>query len=123
MTQETKKEKKSLERVELENKPILKITKELKRKIDYLHKKVGALEWSGELITREKGTINDLDDWEITAEDMFLADIGTSGGTEYEVNRGAFKSSDIIQLYEKFPELEDGKLKLQHLHTHHSMGK
>lgn len=86
-----------------------------------MHSKVGAYEWSGELITREEGTINDLEDWKITAEDIFLADIGTSGGTEYEVNRGAFKSSDIIELYEKYPELEDGVLKLQHIHTHHSM--
>lgn len=98
------------------------ITKELKKKIDYLHSRVGAFEWSGELITREKGTIIDLDDWEITAEDMFLVDIGTAGGTEYEVNKGAFKSSDIIELYEKYPELEEGILKLQHIHTHHNMG-
>lgn len=97
------------------------MTRSLKNKIDYLHSKVGAKEWSGELITREKGCINDLDAWEITAEDMFLADIGTAGGTEYEVGRGPFKGSDIIELYEKFPELEEGKLKLHHIHTHHSM--
>lgn len=97
------------------------ITKELKKKIDFLHHKIGKYEWSGELITREEGTINDLDDWKIIAEDIYLADIGSPGYTEYEMGKGGFKSSDVIELYEKFPKLEDGELKLQHIHSHNVM--
>lgn len=97
------------------------ITSELKKKIDWLHKQVGNNEWSGELITREEGTINDLDDWKITAEDLFLADVGTPGYTEYEVGKGGFKASDIIELHETFPGLETGEQKVHHVHSHHSM--
>lgn len=91
------------------------------KKIEWLHRKVGSKEWSGELITREEGTINDLDSWKIVVEDIFLADIGSPGFTGYEVDKGSFKSSDIVELYDAYPDLMEGKLKLQHIHTHHSM--
>lgn len=110
-----------MERFPLSNKPKLLIKESLVNKIDFLHSKVGAFEWSGELITREEGTINDLDKWTIIAEDMFLADIGTAGFTGYEVGKGGFKSSDIIELYDKFPDILEGKQKLHHIHTHHKM--
>lgn len=113
--------KKCLEKEEISNKPTLIIKKELKDKIEYLHKKCGSIEWSGELITSEEGSITDLENWKIYAEDMFLADVGTSGGTEYEVDKGGFKSVDIVEMYDKFPELLEGKKKLHHIHTHHSM--
>lgn len=112
---------KCLERFELSNKPTLIITKELENKIAYLHKMCGATEWSGELITREEGTINDLNDWKIIAEDIYLADIGSPGFTGYEVGKGTFKASDIIDVYESFPGLLEGTHKLHHLHSHHSM--
>lgn len=86
-----------------------------------MHSRVGSFEWSGELITTEKGSINDLDYWEITAEDIFLADVGSSGFTGYEVDKGAFKSSDVVELYEKFPGLLEGKQKVHHIHSHHNM--
>jgi hypothetical protein len=119
--QKTETKKESLERFELANKPTLIITKELKNKIDFLHKKAGATEWSGELITREEGTITDLNDWKIIAEDIYLADIGSPGFTGYEIDKGSFKSSDIIELYEQFPGLLEGTHKIHHLHSHHGM--
>lgn len=111
-----------LERMELSNKPTLVITKKLKRQIDFLHKKQGGSEWSGELITREEGTINDLDAWKITAEEMFLADLGSPGFTGYEVDKGGFKSVDIVDMYEAYPGLLDGTQKNHHIHSHHRMG-
>lgn len=113
--------KKCLERVELVNKPTLVLTEEFKRKIDFLHKKAGATEWSGELITREEGCITDLDDWKIICEDIFLVDIGSPGYTSYEVDKGSFKAPDIIELYDKYPGLMDGSLKNHGIHTHHGM--
>lgn len=110
--------KKCLERVELTNKPTLIITEEFKKKVDFLHSKVGAKEWSGELITREEGSITSPNEWKIYAEDIFLVDVGSPGFTSYEVDKGSFKAPDIIELYEAYPELLDGTLKVQHIHTH-----
>jgi hypothetical protein len=112
----------SLERYPLSNKPILVITHKLQQQIDYLHKQVGRAEWSGELITREVGAITDLEKWKVIAEDIWLADVGSPGFTGYEVDKGGFKSTDIVEMFEAFPGLMDGTLKNHHIHTHHSMG-
>lgn len=114
--------KKRLERLELSNRPKLIITESLKHQIDFLHSKVGSNEWSGELITREEGTINDMNDWKIVCEDIFLADLGTPGATEYTVDKGGFKAADVVTMFEKYPELLEGQKKNQHIHTHHNMG-
>lgn len=111
-----------LPRLELSNKPTLYITKKLKRQIDYLHSKVGKAEWSGELITREEGVITELDSWKVIAEDIFLVDIGSSAYTEYEVDKGGFKSADIVQMYDSFPGMLEGTHKNHHVHSHQSFG-
>jgi len=116
---ETKKE--SLEKLELSNKPTLVITKELCDKIAFLHSKED-VEWSGELIVREEGTINDLDEWKLIAEDVFLVDIGSSSYTAYEVGKGSFQTDDIMEMYEKHPGLLEGTHKQHHIHSHNSMG-
>lgn len=113
--------RKRLERLELSNRPKIIIRENLKNQIDYLHSKVGGSEWSGELITSEEGTINDMDEWKIKCEDIFLADIGTAGSTEYTVDKGGFKAADVVAMYDKFPDLLEGKQKNQHIHTHHNM--
>lgn len=124
MKQENKQPQKveKLERLELSSEPTLIITKKLKDQIDYLHQKVGKYEWSGELITSEKGSIVDLDNWKIIAEDIYLVDIGSSAYTDYEVEKKAtWKAGDIVELYEKYPDLLEGKQKLQHIHSHNTM--
>lgn len=63
-----------------------------------------------------------MDKWIIIAEEIFLADVGTPGFTGYEVDKGGFKSVDIVEMYEKFPGLLDGTYKNHHIHTHHNMG-
>lgn len=108
--------------MELTSKPVVIITEKLQKQIDYLHSKIGNSEWSGELITREEGTINDLGEWKIICEDIFLADIGTSGATEYTVDKGGFKSVDVVEMYTQFPGLMDGTLKNQHIHSHINFG-
>lgn len=74
------------------------------------------------MITSERGKITDLDNWTIIAEDIFLTDVGSAGYTAYEVDKGAFKAADIVELFEAFPGLEDGIQKNHHIHTHHNMG-
>lgn len=122
MTEENKKTReKCLEKLEINNKPTLIITKELCNKIAFLQQEIGAIEWSGELITREEGSINDLDEWKIIAEDLFLCDIGSSAYTSYEVGKESFKTEDIMEMYEKYPGLLEGTHKQQHIHEHHEM--
>lgn len=118
---EQKETKLRLERLELSNRPTLYISSKLRRQIDYLHSKVNKNEWSGELITREEGTVNDLDSWKIFAEDIFLVDVGSPGYTSYEVDKAGFKAADIVQLYETYPTILEGELKNHHIHTHHNM--
>ncbi len=111
-----------MERFYLSNKPKLVITPSFKNQIDYLHQKEGSKEWSGELITSEEGVITDLDNWTITCQSIFLADIGSGAFTGYEVDKGGFKAVDIVDMFDAYPDLLEGKLKNQHIHTHHSMG-
>lgn len=113
---------KSLEKITLSNKPRLVITQKLQNQIEWLHKNCGAVEWSGELITREIGKITDLDDWVIIAEDIFLVDVGSSAFTGYNFNEGAFKAADVMELYDKFDGIMEGTHKAQHIHTHQGMG-
>lgn len=96
------------------------ITEKLQKQIAYLHRQVGSNEWSGELIVREEGNINDLDNFKMYAEDIYLVDIGTGTYTSYEVDKGGFKAADIIQMYESFPQLlnPDANYKNHHIHTH-----
>jgi hypothetical protein len=110
-----------LPRLEFSNKPKLIMTANLVKQIKKLHNRVGSKEWSGELITRETGSIADLPNWTITAEEIFLVDVGSSGYTSYEVDKGSFKAPDIVELYNQFPGLLTGELKNQHIHTHHNM--
>ena len=108
----------TLNKLELSNKPTVVVSEKLLSQINFLHNKEGNKEWSGELITSEEGKITDLDSWRIICEEMFLADIGNGGSTEYEVDKGGFKSVDIVEMYELFPGLLDGTKKAHHIHTH-----
>lgn len=108
----------SLPRYPLTNKPTVVLTEKLHRQIDYLHSKCPGKEWSGELITHEEGNINDPDNWRIICEEVFLADIGSAGGTDYEVDKGGFKAVDIVELFEAYSGLLEGTQKKQHIHTH-----
>ena len=110
-----------LQRVELTNTPTVIITERLQKQIDFLHHKCGAREWSGELIVREEGSISEMSKWRIYCEDIFLADVGSAGYTEYTVDSGGFKAVDIFEMYDRFPELLEGKKKNMHIHTHHTM--
>lgn len=121
-TTNSKQKTPSLTKLEFSNRPKLVITKELRKQIDRLHKKVGSKEWSGELITREVGKITHLEDWKVFGEAIFLNDIGSSTLTEYTTGEGAFKGPDIVELYDQFPGLITGELKNHHIHTHHDMG-
>jgi len=111
----------SLDKLELSNKPKLYLSAEIQKQINYLHSRAGSTEWSGELIVKETGSITDLDDFVMRAEDIYLVDIGSAAFTGYEVDKGAFKAPDIINMFESFPGLLEGTHKNHHIHTHHNM--
>jgi len=108
----------SLDKLELSNKPKLYLSAEIQKQINYLHSHAGSTEWSGELIVREEGSITDLDDFVMRAENVYLVDIGSAAFTGYEVDKGAFKAPDIINMFESFPGLLEGTHKNHHIHTH-----
>lgn len=108
----------SLDKLELSNKPKLYLSAEIQKQINYLHSRAGSTEWSGELIVKETGSITDLDDFVMRAEDIYLVDIGSAAFTGYEVDKGAFKAPDIINMFESFPGLLEGTHKNHHIHTH-----
>ncbi len=100
-----------LDELVLDNKPKVIVSQYLKSQIDYFHKEVGNVEWSGVLHYKiTKGSILEPANLEIRAENVYLMDIGTSSYTEYEMNE------DIIDFYDKYPEVEN--MKKGHLHTH-----
>lgn len=105
----------------LVNVPKLKLSQKIISQISYYHHKVGNIEWSGPLIYSRTGAdnMNDLftagpnKTMELYAEEVLLADVGTSGFTSYELNDREIL--DKIMDYQL-----DGK-HLGHIHTHHNM--
>jgi len=87
------------------------ISEELKKQIDFLHKKIGSIEWSGVLIYKHTGgEIKDLKDLEFHATNMFLMDIGTGAYTEFNYNE------QIVAIYDVIPEAMESATGLIHTH-------
>lgn len=92
------------------------ITPEFKQQIDYLHAKVGSVEWCGMLFyTILEGDFTDYSKLVIRPDDIFLMDIGSSAHTAATVSQ-----EDLMEMYEKIPDAETGK-KYGLIHTHHTM--
>lgn len=92
----------------------LTITKEVQDAIDYMHKVCPKnTEWSGTIIHK---AIDPFDPTaEIVVEGFLPMDIGTASYTE-------FKPSDSIHdLYDAYPQLEEGGYVMGTMHTHHNM--
>lgn len=88
---------------------------ELKKQIDYLHKKVGSFEWSGVLVYKhESGNIEELNNLVFKAIGFYLMDIGSGTLTEFHY------TDKIIDVYDNIPEAMECSIGL--CHTHHSMG-
>lgn len=103
----------------LKGEPTLLISSQLKDQIDYLHKKVGKKEWSGNLIYKiVEGDITEPDTLVMQAVGIYLMDVGTAGGTDFEM-----EEEDTIDMYDKFPELieSDEDYRIGLIHTHHNM--
>lgn len=109
---ETKKSK-SVQVIEIEQKPKLVLSSKLMNLTNYFHNQIGKDEWSGILFYTVDGSIRDIDNLTFRAETMMLKDIGTSAYTSYEFD------ADVLDFYDQNPETEDMKLGM--IHTHHNM--
>lgn len=86
--------------------------------IDYLHKIVGSVEWSGVLVYKvNKGSIEDYKNLEVEVLEILPMDVGTSGYTEYELSSA--DDYTFNNLCDRV--MMDENLKIGHIHTHHGM--
>lgn len=90
------------------------IPKKIENYIDYLHKAIGATEWSGILFYKlTSGNINKLKDLSFQVEFIYPMDIGNSTYTEFDY------SGEIVNAWDLNEELIN--CSTGHCHTHHSM--
>lgn len=98
--------------------PVVILSEKLSSQINFLHAKVGSIEWSGVLLySHKEGDISDPDNMVILAEEIYLMNIGSAGYTEYTND-----VDSVLDMFDKYPRLESGELKQGHIHSHHSLG-
>ena len=119
--------KKEIKVIKLANKATMNIPINVIDQVDFLHRKIGSVEWSGILLVKIEGSINNLTDLEVDVKDIFLCDIGTSVSTSYD------NTDHYEDLWELFPDYDflndqrwDGKnnlvgYKMCQCHTHHTL--
>ena len=97
----------------------VKIKREVLDQIDYLHEKVGAIEWSGILVYKIlEGSIEEYQKMVLEVQEILPMNVGTSGYTEYEIS----PDSDDYTFDNLSRVMMDPTLKMGHIHTHHNMG-
>lgn len=101
----------------MNTKGTLYLTQALMDEIEYLHRRVGSIEWCGPLIYEKlEGDLSAPSTLKIRAHHVFPMDIGSPGYTA-----ATLSAEDMIELYEWFPGLSDGTMKQGLIHTHHTM--
>lgn len=103
---------------ELEGNSELTLSDNILDQVAYLHKEVGAAEWSGILVYEIlEGSIEDHKNLKLKVHEVLPMDVGTSTYTEYELDpEGDDYTFDNISRV-----MMDPKLKIGHIHTHHNM--
>lgn len=91
--------------------PKVIMPKHISDQIDYLHSKIGNVEWSGPLFYRVDGTIKDPKNLVITLVEILPMHKGTSGYTEYTSDETVMDKWMDVGL----------DCKIGHIHTHHNM--
>lgn len=79
----------------------------------YLCKQTPSLEWSGVLYYKSEGSPEDLSTFHVTAENIFLKDIGTGGYTEYTTDDTEI---DFMMENPELMTIDSGKI-----HSHNTM--
>lgn len=90
------------------------IPNKIENYIDYLHKSIGATEWSGILFYKlTSGNINKLKDLSFQVEFIYPMNIGSSTYTEFDY------SSEVMNAYDLNEDLINCSTAM--IHSHHSM--
>lgn len=110
------------EEIVLKAVPTVVITKNLKDQIDFLHKKVGSVEWSGVLFFEKIGdfepNLEKLNSLKFICKHIHLCDIGNATFTSYTID------NTLFDVYDEYPELDptlNSNNKYGQIHTHHNM--
>lgn len=91
------------------------LTKDIIDQIDFLHDKVGGIEWCGILFYRHiEGDISKPSTLVLQAEHLYLMDIGSEAYTEADIDMDA-----VLEMDEVIPDVRNLKKGL--IHTHHNM--
>lgn len=110
-----KKPEPKLPEVTLQGKGKIIISKHLQDQIDYLHRKVGSIEWCGILFFRKiEGEINNPESLVFEANDIYPMNIGSETFTSSEI-----EAEDVVNMYELIPDAYESRQGL--IHTHHTM--
>jgi len=87
------------------------VSEKLKEKIDYLHRVVGSVEWSGILVYKiESGSIKDMENLVFTGVNLYPMDIGSAAFTTFKYD------SALMDMYDVIPEAMEMNLGLVHTH-------
>lgn len=89
------------------------------KQIKHLNGEISTVEWSGILLYKiVSGDVNDIDNFVLQAEYVYLMDIGSGAYTEYKF------SDELLDMYDVIPEsdpIEGSNLIIGHIHSHNSM--
>jgi len=94
------------------------LTDNIVDQIEFLHDKVGSVEWSGVLVYKIlEGSIEDHKNLVVEVQEILPMDVGTSSYTEYTIDPKDSYTFD--NLFDRV--MVDPELKIGHIHTHHNM--
>jgi len=103
--------------VHMGNKPKLFISEEVNNKIKYICSKINSVEWSGVLVYKSIGTLDDISDLQMEVIDIYIMDIGSSAHTSF-----SYDPLDIATAFEKNPDWIENEYRLGLIHSHVNMG-
>tara|TARA_R110002012_G_scaffold59679_1_gene156280 strand:- start:1449 stop:2627 length:1179 start_codon:yes stop_codon:yes gene_type:complete len=107
-----------LKEKKLEGNAEVVLTDNIVDQIEFLHDKVGSVEWSGVLVYKIlEGSIEDHKNLVVEVQEILPMDVGTSSYTEYTIDPKDSYTFD--NLFDRV--MVDPELKIGHIHTHHNM--
>jgi hypothetical protein len=97
--------------------PIINISEEVHKKIEYLCEHINTVEWSGLLFYTANGNITTPDSLLIDIKDIYLMDIGTGAATAFN-----YDSEVIADAFIAHPEYIENEYRMGLIHSHVNMG-
>ena len=113
--------------INLASEPKMFLSNNFVRNVKTLHEHIGKTEWSGFLLCKIDGSIEDLDNLQVIVENVYPCNIGTAAFTSYAHADHMDSLEELFPEYGLFAENRwNGKevksgYKIQQIHTHHNM--